>query len=239
MDAFTKPFVCVIWIIVTVCFENNSKGQELTNSTESLTATEGGSITLPCTAHNISDKKVFWFQNEGYPIFVLNESQIADDRFELGRSNDDDWGLQIQDVTEWDAGTYRCLLNTKPVQMKTLHLTVLTKINKTVSSTNMNVFEGEDVELYCEVRGNPEPLVRWIRNGESVVVGKNLSLHDVTCESSGTYTCTASNNVGKAAYHDIQVAVCTNAAEETHHRNEGFAFILFFWCIKVIFISSA
>ena len=43
---------------------------------------------------------------------------------------------------------------------------------------------------------------------ESVAVGKNLSLYDVTCESSGTYTCTASNNVGKAAYHDIQVAVC-------------------------------
>ena len=49
--------------------------------------------------------QVFWFQTEGYPIFVLNESQIADDRFELGRSNDDDWGLQIHD-TEWDAGTY-------------------------------------------------------------------------------------------------------------------------------------
>lgn len=33
-----------------------------------------------------------------------------------------------------------------------------------MSSTSMNVFEGEDVELYCDVRGNPEPLVRWIRN---------------------------------------------------------------------------
>ena len=38
--------------------ENSSKGQELTNSTESVTAIEGGTITLPCTAHNISDKKV-------------------------------------------------------------------------------------------------------------------------------------------------------------------------------------
>ena len=31
----------------------------------------------------------------------------------------------------------------------------------------------------------------------------------------------------------------TNAAEETHHRNEGCAFILFFWCIKTKFLSSA
>ena len=83
--------------------------------------------------------QVFWFQTEGYPIFVLNESQIADDRFELGRSNDDDWGLQIHDVTEWDAGTYRCLLNTKPVQMKTLHLTVLSK--STLSDSKAFIIE--------------------------------------------------------------------------------------------------
>lgn len=69
--------------------------------------------------------EVFWFQKEGFPLFVLNESYTADDRFELVRSSDDDWGLRIHDVREDDAGIYRCLLNTNPVQLKTLYLDVL------------------------------------------------------------------------------------------------------------------
>lgn len=81
--------------------------------------------------------EVFWFQKEGFPLFVLNESYTTDDRFELVRSSDDDWGLRIHDVREDDAGIYRCLLNTNPVQLKTLYLDVLGIIYHTLYNSDL------------------------------------------------------------------------------------------------------
>lgn len=81
--------------------------------------------------------EVFWFQKEGFPLFVLNESYTTDDRFELVRSSDDDWGLRIHDVRVHDAGIYRCLLNTNPVQLKTLYLDVLGIIYHTLYNSDL------------------------------------------------------------------------------------------------------
>ncbi|XP_052680005.1 hemicentin-2-like [Crassostrea angulata] len=222
---------CFLGGICVICL-GRVYGQELNGDTQSLSVIEGGEITLPCTAHNITDQKVFWFQKEGFPLFVLNESYTADDRFELVRSSDDDWGLRIHDVREDDAGIYRCLLNTNPVQLKTLYLDVLVpaNINKTLSSTTVSASEGEDVDLYCDVRGNPKPLVSWIRKGEYFAAGKNLSLHDVTCDTAGTYTCAASNHVGEAVYHNFQLSICTNAANVSF-GGKGAVYLTFFTCL--------
>jgi len=75
-----------------------------------------------------------------------------------------------------------------------------------LSSTQ--VLEGEELLLQCEVSGDPDPEMVWLRNGEELAVNKNeafiscrngmarLRLRDVQTRHAGEYVCQASNDGG-------------------------------------------
>ena len=68
---------------------------------------------------------------------------------------------------------------------------------------------GDRVKFECKVTGNPEPQLTWMKNGQDIVEGRkikikqydgtaSLILDDVSERDIGTYTCQATNPVGKA-----------------------------------------
>jgi len=75
---------------------------------------------------------------------------------------------------------------------------VLTK--KTQSSRTLyKKLPGDSFQLSCEALGSPQPSLAWIHNGVPISSSPSLSIESVTPTDSGTYSCVASNLVGRVA----------------------------------------
>lgn len=63
----------------------------------------------------------------------------------------------------------------------------------------MKVQVGYPVELLCIVRGVPDPVLTWTKDGLSYPVSPDgsLSFGTVGLDNEGTYTCTATNTAGR------------------------------------------
>ena len=59
------------------------------------------------------------------------------------------------------------------------------------------VEEGTDVEVYCNVTGNPDPTVIWrnVKTGE-IIEGKLFKITNISRNQAGEYKCTANNTCG-------------------------------------------
>lgn len=55
---------------------------------------------------------------------------------------------------------------------------------------------GNDVDITCQVTGNPQPYVKWTNNGATVSTNSVLHLTNVDSGTSGNYTCIGQNIVG-------------------------------------------
>ena len=69
---------------------------------------------------------------------------------------------------------------------------------------SMVVNETGTASFQCEVEGNPEPKVTWLKQNSSLLVDKRvvpsrggLMITDVTSQDEGTYTCVARNILGE------------------------------------------
>jgi len=73
---------------------------------------------------------------------------------------------------------------------------------------NVSVDEGQTATLDCEVTGQPEPAVRWYKEGRPLTASQKvemrkqdgrvrLILYDVKEPDSGRYTCIAQNHLGE------------------------------------------
>ncbi|XP_064076451.1 muscle M-line assembly protein unc-89-like isoform X2 [Vanessa tameamea] len=76
--------------------------------------------------------------------------------------------------------------------------------------TDLLCYDGDAIEFECSVSGNPDPDIRWLHYNEivpdcvdfesSYEIGiARLKIKQVTAEDEGTYTCEASNSLGKAS----------------------------------------
>uniref|UniRef100_A0AAY4AD51 DCC netrin 1 receptor n=1 Tax=Denticeps clupeoides TaxID=299321 RepID=A0AAY4AD51_9TELE len=72
--------------------------------------------------------------------------------------------------------------------------------------SNMYAYESTDIEMECAVTGNPQPSVRWVKNGEvvipsdyfQIVDGNNLQILGLVKSDEGFYQCVAENEAGNA-----------------------------------------
>ena len=69
---------------------------------------------------------------------------------------------------------------------------------------SMVVNETATASFQCEVEGNPEPKVMWLKQNSSLLADKRvvpsgggLMITDVTSQDEGTYTCVARNILGE------------------------------------------
>lgn len=72
---------------------------------------------------------------------------------------------------------------------------------------NASTSAGDNVALSCNVNGNPEPMISWIRDGSSLNTDANyrislsedkrqLAITNLNTADSGEYRCVAKNGLG-------------------------------------------
>ena len=81
--------------------------------------------------------------------------------------------------------------------------------NVTVSSSAVGpvVEDADTVALKCEVDANPEAEITWRKEGDRRVLGNFpvLDIGVVTRSDTGTYSCTATNELGQSAPGYVEV----------------------------------
>lgn len=78
-----------------------------------------------------------------------------------------------------------------------LKIELLVRLSEAVGG-NILCRDGIDLELTCSVQGLPTPKITWLRGDKKVGTGWKLKLGILKEESSGNYTCLASNLAGEA-----------------------------------------
>jgi len=122
--------------------------------------------------------------------------------------------LIIPKATIDNVGTYKCVKGDNPVnefQVVTLSYTRLPK--------STTAIEGDTLTLTCDVTGNPLPVLYWSKDDAVVVpsdrielstkngtsdkpapANSTLTIHKVTQEDRGIYTCTFDNSHGEMVF---------------------------------------
>lgn len=71
-----------------------------------------------------------------------------------------------------------------------------------IPDRSYTIYEGDTAKLTCEAFGFPTPVIQWTRPFSALQKGRNnvnngtLSIQDFRPEDTGTYMCTATNNLG-------------------------------------------
>ncbi|XP_010148095.1 PREDICTED: cell surface A33 antigen [Eurypyga helias] len=125
-----------------------------------------------------------------------------------GDVNNGDISITINAVTMEDNGTYACnvrLRNDPPRQTATLALVVLVAPSKPVCKILGTAEYGHTINLTCvSHEGSPKPKYTWqsfnVLNQPRVLPttqGEQVTLKNISADTSGFYICTATNSVGK------------------------------------------
>ncbi|XP_059932143.1 neural cell adhesion molecule 1b isoform X13 [Gadus macrocephalus] len=163
-------------------------------------------VTLTCEALGDPTPSINW----SYGVQVFNEGEQSTDGTVVVRSDARVSSLTVKNVKYTDAGQYLCTArNSIGEDAQPAHLEVLyaPKIQGVLA---MYTWEGNAVNLSCEVQANPsEVTLVWLRDGQqlpgantsNIKIFQNLaaSFLEVTPTSEndyGSYNCSASNDLG-------------------------------------------
>lgn len=160
----------------------------------------GHSVTLECPVHAFPRPNISWVKSDE----IVNEHTGKENRFFIRNHG---LSLFIVKAQLVDAGNYVCIAaNAAGKTMATLTLDVLAP--PTFVSANFNadikVMENDPLHLDCWTAGTPTPNVTWTRDDQHLIPNKNLiitdwqlRIHKIQEHEAGTYTCHASNIVGR------------------------------------------
>ncbi|XP_030000348.1 hemicentin-1 [Sphaeramia orbicularis] len=121
--------------------------------------------------------------------------------------------LKVKSVRLRDQGLYQCLAsNNAGTQMRQFRLTVQAPptIKGPSETTDVSVVLGFPTVLPCDVEGSPTPSITWLKDNQPIVSspqrtytrgGQALRLGSAQGDSTGLYTCRATNPAGTATKH--------------------------------------
>uniref|UniRef100_A0A4W3JWV4 Hemicentin 1 n=1 Tax=Callorhinchus milii TaxID=7868 RepID=A0A4W3JWV4_CALMI len=153
-------------------------------------------IAFPCPAKGIPKPIIKWLRN-GREL-TGNEP---------GVSFLDDGTLLIDAVSPYDNGEYVCVaMNEAGTTERKYQLKVHVppEIRDNEKPVNRSVVVNQPINLYCDVSGNPAPIITWYkdRNGSNIIQllneGKMLRLLKASTGDTGRYLCRAINIAGTA-----------------------------------------
>ncbi|XP_057667146.1 obscurin isoform X12 [Diorhabda carinulata] len=139
-----------------------------------------GEVTLMVRADGLPKPEIRWFVNgkpitddEKHKIVTTSEAQVTSK-------------LIIQDFEETEAGIYKAMaINVVGEAETTSRISLLQtppSFGKKLDR-NMDVNEGEPLELKAKINGSPKPEVKWFKDGEPILPDDNIK---ITVLSDGT-----------------------------------------------------
>uniref|UniRef100_A0A8C1PDW4 DCC netrin 1 receptor n=1 Tax=Cyprinus carpio TaxID=7962 RepID=A0A8C1PDW4_CYPCA len=161
---------------------------------QKVTALQGRDAVLECSASGFPNPSFYWMRGD-----ELIQSRSKKYSL-LSASN-----LLISSVTDDDSGTYTCVAQNKQQNISaSCELSVLVPPQFLSYPSNTYAYESTDIEMECAVTGNPQPTVRWVKNGEAVipsdyfqiVEGGHLQILGLVRSDEGFYQCIAENEAG-------------------------------------------
>uniref|UniRef100_A0A6V7JAT1 Uncharacterized protein n=1 Tax=Bracon brevicornis TaxID=1563983 RepID=A0A6V7JAT1_9HYME len=186
---------------------------------------DGSPFRLHCEPPYGSPKPiVHWvYQDPAGVIRLINDSRIT---------NDPDGNLWFSNTTLGDVskGFHYCCAVTSLVRNEYKigdcasiqvaseegQLSSREPVLQYVSETNQTAIKGKRHELFCIYAGSPLPAIVWMKNGVKLEAndrisfgnfGKSVIFKSVDFKDEGNYTCEASNGVGSAKTHSIDLKV--------------------------------
>lgn len=130
-----------------------------TDST-SKTVIEGTAITLDCVANGNPKPQIKWLRN-GEDI----DFSDLDSRFRIVGTG----SLRIQSAVDEDSGNYQCRASNS-IDSTDIQVSVQVQVPPKFiqSPTDKVAFEKDELEMVCEIRGKPTPIVQWLKNGDVI-----------------------------------------------------------------------
>ena len=74
-------------------------------------------------------------------------------------------------------------------------------------SNSKRVREWDQLILSCQAKGNPNPTLKWIKNGKVLTGSSDYIIGSIRRTDAGTYYCLAENGVGNSDLRFINIAV--------------------------------
>uniref|UniRef100_A0A8C1PVI3 Neural cell adhesion molecule L1 n=1 Tax=Cyprinus carpio TaxID=7962 RepID=A0A8C1PVI3_CYPCA len=162
-------------------------------SVSSAVVLRGEILEMECIADGLPTPAISW---------VKHNSEIPSGRASFLNFSKT---LRITDVSEADAGEYRCIANN---HHGSVHHTIRVTVNAAPywisAPRNLVLAPGEMGIITCRAAGRPKPSIRWLMNGLPIesqdpsrsVEGDTLIFSEVQTGSSAVYQCNASNEYG-------------------------------------------
>ncbi|XP_046346605.2 peroxidasin-like isoform X1 [Haliotis rufescens] len=194
------------------CVARNAAGEVKTNKVElryfgepviptfmetpaDITDVAGETIQLLCRAQGNPRPDITWTKN-GSPL-------QSSSRFRLLSNG----ALMIRDLREEDEGLYRCsAANSIQTITASARVTIQSPPEFFVIPRDQEVQEGNNADFSCNARGDPSPVLSWVKDGRPIPTNRRYTLQNggrlfriLNTESSdsGQYTCRAENAAGE------------------------------------------
>ncbi|XP_056893820.1 hemicentin-1 isoform X2 [Takifugu flavidus] len=159
-------------------------------------------IALSCEASGIPLPAISWLK-DGHPVKVSSSVHVLSG----GRS------LHLTHAAVEDGGRYTCVVsNIAGEERKNFDLVILVppRIEEGGTIVDMKVKEKHNLTLTCEVSGNPAPVIKWLKDGQTLAAdshhqvlshGRFLQIFATQMADTGRYSCLASNSAGERSRH--------------------------------------
>ncbi|XP_023221211.1 hemicentin-1-like isoform X2 [Centruroides sculpturatus] len=160
-------------------------------------------LTVTCETFGNPQPSIMWYKND-YPIDTSN-TRVA---FSLNNKE-----LHFTHILTEDGGDLICFAENEVGKAKKhFELDVLEPPSIMPSKSQVDTIEGEASSLDCQVIGNPQPTVLWLKDEKFLTVNSSLIQDDIeiyndgqilliantTADHHGKYMCIASNSVGSS-----------------------------------------
>ncbi|XP_043942459.1 neurotrimin-like isoform X2 [Protopterus annectens] len=178
--------------------------------TDNVTARQGENAILRCSVDN-RVTRVAWL-NRSSILFARNDKWTTDSRVFLHVSTEMEYSIVIQNVNEYDEGPYTCSVQSHS-RPRTVRVYLIVQVPAKIVniSSDIVVNEGSTITLHCLAAGRPQPTVTWRHISPQAEFFKSedeyLEITEITREQSGTYECSANNDVSIPDVRNVQVTV--------------------------------
>ncbi|XP_044734690.1 hemicentin-1 isoform X2 [Chrysoperla carnea] len=192
-----------------------------------VTATEGKRQDLTCSSTGGSpDPSITWHrEGTSYPLDAIVKNGGSRDQPTTST-------LTLSPTREDDGAIFRCVVwNRAMPDGKKLEATVTLSVNyiprvEVGPENPLRVEKDSPANLQCTVDAKPKVSnVRWSRNGRFISTSMSHTLHRVSLQDAGKYTCSAENGLGKAGEKEIILDVLygpiVTLEDKTREAEEG------------------